>query len=449
MFENTDTNMNVIFLKIRPKKKTKKCQPAAGDTPDLIKTECVPNSGLARPIKKINRTKKLKVKIHYTPSPRGGGFPARLQVRNVQQSPDRGGGFPARLQVMNVQLYTDIFLKIHKKNKRKKCQPAAGDTPDLIKTECVPNSGLARPNKKINRRRKKRKKIKSNYTLSPRGGGFPARFQVTNVQLYLIRGGGLPASLQVTNVQLYKDVKITAQWLEDRIVTAGKGNITEVRTQQVAKSWSLTNKQLNKCAHSMYGNINSKTLKIMEWNLGSRFWIRKQAMIQATVDEHDPDIMFITESNVFSKDEEHCLLIDRYKIIKLLTWDYPQLMYARIILLIKPEINYTLLDKHMESDTSAIWIKVSRQGQRNIVIGGLYREHQFLKQIDDSSADLKCQEDRWRRMIQKWTAVTTGYDSVVVGDMNLDHLSWQNPEHAHKYMTELVKTEIETQGFTK
>ena len=42
--------------------KTKKCQPAAGDIPDLIQTEYVPSSGLARPNKKINRMKKIKKK---------------------------------------------------------------------------------------------------------------------------------------------------------------------------------------------------------------------------------------------------------------------------------------------------------------------------------------------------------------------------------------------------
>ena len=31
--------------------------------------------------------------------------------------------------------------------KTKKCQPADSDTPDLIQTECVTDSGLARPNK--------------------------------------------------------------------------------------------------------------------------------------------------------------------------------------------------------------------------------------------------------------------------------------------------------------
>ena len=41
-------------------------------------------------------------------------------------------------------------FKMSNKKKQKKCQPAASDThiPDLIQTECVADSGLARHNKK-------------------------------------------------------------------------------------------------------------------------------------------------------------------------------------------------------------------------------------------------------------------------------------------------------------
>ena len=43
--------------------------------------------------------------------------------------------------------------------KTKKCQPAASDTPDIIQTECVTDSSLAHPNKKI-----KKRNIQTNYT---------------------------------------------------------------------------------------------------------------------------------------------------------------------------------------------------------------------------------------------------------------------------------------------
>ena len=49
----------------KTKIKTKKCQPAAIDTQDLIKTVCVNDSGLTRPPKKYqntNKNKKIKEK---------------------------------------------------------------------------------------------------------------------------------------------------------------------------------------------------------------------------------------------------------------------------------------------------------------------------------------------------------------------------------------------------
>ena len=90
-------------------KKTKKCQPAASDThiPDLIK---------------------LSVSLT-------AGWHATKKCQNNQ----------------NMKPMDSKCQKFKKSTKKtKKCQPAASDThiPDLIQTECVADSGLARQNKK-------------------------------------------------------------------------------------------------------------------------------------------------------------------------------------------------------------------------------------------------------------------------------------------------------------
>ena len=105
--------------------KTKKCQPAARDTPDLIQTECVPDSWLTRPNKKnITERKNYKIPNEITLNAKCAGKPTSS-------------------------------MKTGSINKTKKCQPAARDTPDLIQTECVPDSWLTRPNKKKYNRTKK------------------------------------------------------------------------------------------------------------------------------------------------------------------------------------------------------------------------------------------------------------------------------------------------------
>ena len=52
-------------------------------------------------------------------------------------------------------------------------------------------------------------------------------------------------------------------------------------------------------------------------------------------------------------------------MVKPNTWDHPNLQYARIIMLIKPEINYVLLENNMEEDISSIWVKISRRGLKS------------------------------------------------------------------------------------
>ena len=71
---------------------------------------------------------------------------------------------------MKFARFDESSTKNYRKNgkiKVKKCQPAARDAPDLIQTECIPDRGLARPQKKSTERKnykitKKRKKSQNN-----------------------------------------------------------------------------------------------------------------------------------------------------------------------------------------------------------------------------------------------------------------------------------------------
>ena len=139
---------NLSKVKTSLKKlKTKKCQSTARAAPDLIQTECSPDSGLARPNIKINGTKKSKSKI-------------KTNSTNVTLVKKDG----------QTKLFSQQVVKLLK---TKKCQSSARTTPDLIQTVCSPGSGLARPQKKINRTKKIKLKIKSNssnVTLAKKNG---------------------------------------------------------------------------------------------------------------------------------------------------------------------------------------------------------------------------------------------------------------------------------------
>ena len=198
MSDTTSRNMNLgmdgklnISSKHSVQIKQQKCQPAARDTPDLIKTECVPDRGLARqkrkrknifywkdkPDGKLNISPKHCVQIKQQKcQPAARDTPDLIKTECV---PDRGLARQKRKR-KNIFYWKDKpdkamtaeklvstpdgkwikgwnLLTGWKNKKNKMCQPAARDTPDLIKTECVPDRGLARPKKLTEQKKYKHK----------------------------------------------------------------------------------------------------------------------------------------------------------------------------------------------------------------------------------------------------------------------------------------------------
>ena len=150
-------------------KKRKKCQPAARDTPDLIQTECVPDSGLTRQKNKLNE--KIKIQnVKYLPNVTFARKHKHTKLTKELVAPNKKyckmttlteKTRMMTLSTLKKQKMTNVismmFCHFKIKRKTEKCQPAARDTPDLIQTECVPDSGLTR--QKINRTKKIKFKI--------------------------------------------------------------------------------------------------------------------------------------------------------------------------------------------------------------------------------------------------------------------------------------------------
>ena len=61
----------------------------------------------------------------------------------------------------------------------------------------------------------------------------------------------------------------------------------------------------------------------------------------------------------------------------------------------------------------------------------------------------KEQETRWRKFLYKWSSISRNTKCIVLGDINLDHLRWSNPEPHLDNMVEDMKNLIETSGFTQ
>ena len=93
--------------------------------------------------------------------------------------------------------------------------------------------------------------------------------------------------------------------------------------------------------------------------------------------------------------------------------------------------------QHCVSNMGENWC----MGRKPMVLGGIYREHQYLEQGKPNPTCTEQQEIlRWNKFVQTWSTAARNSKVVILGDTNLDFLRWQQPEHhLKKKMVEKVK----------
>ena len=104
----------------------------------------------------------------------------------------------------------------------------------------------------------------------------------------------------------------------------------------------------------------------------------------------------------------------------------------------------------MEDEFSSIWIKLGGRGRTSLLLGGVYRDHYFIRQEgpNDSREPAK-QEQRWSRFVNQWIGASNQGEVMVVGDTNVDLMKWDNPDPAMENMTNLLKNEIISRNFSQ
>ena len=198
------------------------------------------------------------------------------------------------------------------------------------------------------------------------------------------------------------------------------------------------------------GNGGYTHLKISHWNLGARQWHRKIEDIEALIQDKDPDMLFISEANLMRETTPEERHINGY--VQVLPNSMEARGYARIVLLVRENIEFKILENFMPLGSAAIWVSIGRPGRKPLRVGGYYREHTLLRQDADPNrtGDPQFQKARWDQLVGSWkTAAANDYNCILIGDLNLDFLEWGHPEERHKSMVEKVKTEIEILGFTQ
>ena len=213
------------------------------------------------------------------------------------------------------------------------------------------------------------------------------------------------------------------------------------------KLWSMSQKLQNKSMKMYNGNVK-KCISVMHWNLGSRHWDSKRDDIQLLADQMSPDYLYISEANLFHDTPPHLTDIERYKLIKAKTMS--KLKFSGIVLLVKEGMIFSVEHNRMEDEFSSIWIKVGGRGRSKLLIGGVYRDHYFIRQEGhNDTRDPVRQEQMWTRFINQWVDASHQGEVLVIGDTNVDTLKWDNPDPGMENMMDLLRNEIVTRNFSQ
>ena len=197
----------------------------------------------------------------------------------------------------------------------------------------------------------------------------------------------------------------------------------------------------------MKGNGKMRqNITLAHWNLGSKAWQRKRLEIELVTMEYDPDILVITEANLDIRIQDYEKNIKGYDMILPRTIERRNI--ARIVMLVKQDIQVEVLNAFMDTEVASIWVKLGEKGKKQLVLSGIYREHRILDGDGDADTNSdKDQQERWKAYVKMWTKAGRKNEVIVLGDTNLDYLRWDNPEKSKIKMVDEVKDNIETLGF--
>ena len=82
-----------------------------------------------------------------------------------------------------------------------------------------------------------------------------------------------------------------------------------------------------------------------------------------------------------------------------------------------------------------------------MLICGLYREHQYLLQDTDWSLQPAEQSKRWLHFLRKVETARLSEVCHIIGDVNLDFVKWNVPDHSQLQMITDSKNILEANGF--
>ena len=146
----------------------------------------------------------------------------------------------------------------------------------------------------------------------------------------------------------------------------------------------------------------------------------------------------VTES-VFKKSHNiEDVTIEDYDLYFAKTLDNPNLEISRSCVYVHKDLKVKVRHDLMTDKFSSVWLELGKPRRKKKLVCVVYREWQYVNQPDDSSRSIPAQLERWSGFLDQWeTAISTGAEILVTGDINLNFLKWcdesiSTSSHAYK-----------------
>ena len=181
-----------------------------------------------------------------------------------------------------------------------------------------------------------------------------------------------------------------------------------------------------------YGNRKGSGLKLCHWNKGSSFLENSMTEIEHIVAEYKPHILGISESNFHSYQNLENVQINDYKLYLADTLDNAELNISRIAVYVHKDVVVNVRHDLMTDSFSSIWLEVGLRRQKKFLVCNIYRDWQYVNQVNLDSGSIAAQLSRWESFLQKWeAAIAADLEVHVLGDMNLNYFHFQSPPQSH------------------
>ena len=218
---------------------------------------------------------------------------------------------------------------------------------------------------------------------------------------------------------------------------------TNTNSNKIHKS----HEQQNKLVHILNGNRNTKGYNLSQWNCESAYLENKITEIEAAVARVKPTIFFVSESNLRDTVDISKVQISGYKLLSCKTISNSLLKISRIVVYLDKAVKGKIRDDLINPDLLSIWVEL---GSGEHKLGCVYREHQYLKQLNSKSLSQEQQSLRWKIVIDQWSkALATGAEVHKMENFNIDTKTFQIPVAQQGCLTKAVTDRIIPQGVTQ